>query len=203
MSSSQTVIIETGSFYCPQCHQETDYRLNEVTAYQLPDQAKPMYVECQRCHATFKHSMLNNDQHFDAAEFEAEYLLAIREVMLFMAQAGQSDDPDEIAKVLDIYRHLTGNDLDETVLNDELAHAADHQDELFALLDEIAPYLNHIGRVSVFEAAVFVAAANGEFDPNEQELAIKIAYAIGMDQHEILTTMDEIQHKKLKRYDRL
>lgn len=203
MNTSQTVIVETGSFFCPHCHQDTDYRLNEVTAFEQEDQANPMYVECQQCHSTYKHSILNNDQHFDPKEFEAEYLLAIREVMLFIAQAGQSNDPDEIAKLLDIYQHLTGKQMDETVLNDELAHAAEHQDELFALLDEIAPYLNHIGRVSVFEAAVYVAAANGEFDGKEQELAIKIAYAIGMDQQEILSTLDEIQQKKPTQYDRL
>lgn len=114
-------------------------------------------------------------------EFRESVKLAMVEMMLVDGAV----DETERRVVRELHATITGLELSEDELNEEIALAKSGQKDVLLTLGELAPYLNDQGKGMVITAALRVAAADGEFREEEKDLIRDIAAALGVGEDQL------------------
>ncbi len=176
---------EKGDFYCPICKSECAHRHKRVrrffTLYFIPCIPLDLlgeYVECQECDGTFDPAVLDHDPRDQQRQFKAKFHTAIRETMIQMVIADGVVEDSELEMVRTIYAGLTEEELDADELREECASSTPR--EIAEVVGSYAAGLNDRGKELVLNAAVQVAASDGDFSAEEQDLASEIAKALEM-----------------------
>ena len=176
---------EKGDFYCPVCKGDCAFRHKRVrrffTLYFIPCIPLDLlgeYVECQSCSGTFDVEVKSFDPRAEQKRFEANFHRAIRETMVQMVIADGVVDDAELETVREIYAGLTKQALDAASLREECASA--QPQDMSQVVGRFAATLNDQGKEMVLNAAVQVAASDGDFASEEQDLAMEIAKALEM-----------------------
>jgi len=176
-----------GEFHCPQCGSHSPYDHKRVrrffTLYFIPliplDQLGE-YVECQRCRNTWNLEVLSYDPEAGAAEFQAEYHHAVKQVMIGLMLADGHMDDEEVGRITDIYERLTGSGISAAQVRSEAEQTDPDPERVIARMKEMAPRLNDHGKEMVIRAAFLVAAADGEFQEEEMRFIGSIGEAMEM-----------------------
>lgn len=169
-----------GEFYCPECNAARQYKQINVrrffTLYFIPIIPLDLlgtYVECQRCKGTYKPEVV----HYDPAKekqkqekFQAEYMMAIKNVMLSIMMADGVIETSEVKQLQDIYQKLTNKPIDEETIRREGKQRAQAGVPIKTYVAQIAPMLNLDGKLLIMRAALEIAAADGQFQPEEQQM---------------------------------
>jgi tellurite resistance protein len=177
-----------GSFHCPQCPGESrsfDHKRVRrfFTLYFVPLIPLDLvgeYVECQRCRGTFDPAVLGYDPEDDARAFQAEYMRAVRRVMIQMSLADGHADHSELEAIREYYGRLTGQDLSRADIDAEVNEIRRDARGISEALLPLAPNLNDSGKELVLRAAIMVASADGHFDEHEWTAIAAIGGALGM-----------------------
>lgn len=111
-----------------------------------------------------------------AAEFREAVRLAAVEVMLADGTAGD----EEIGVVREVYAGIAGLELSEEILQADIERAQSGQLDISIVLGELSPYLTDQGKALVMQAALAVAGADGEIQPEEELILGNIAAAVGL-----------------------
>lgn len=176
-----------GSFHCPSCSSAQDYALKRVrrffTFYFIP--IIPLdklgeYVECLACKDTYKTSVLESDPAQNSRALEAEYHQAVKSVMIHMLLADGVVDDNEVKTAANIYRSVAGKSLEEQELRDDIAAVQSSREDLAETLRGLQGSLNDEGKEMALKAALYVAMADGEFQPEEKALLADIGANLGM-----------------------
>ena len=182
-----TTTPEKGNFHCPSCSATQNYALKRVrrffTLYFIP--VIPLdklgeYVECLSCKDTYKSNVLEYDPQRNAQETEAEYHRAIKEVMIHMLLADGVVDDAEVKTAADIYQKIAGKPVGEEALRGEIARVQSSGEPMSERLSRLQGSLNDEGKELVLKAALYVAMADGEFQPEEQALLADAGASLGM-----------------------
>jgi tellurite resistance protein len=194
-----TTTPESGQFFCPTCGSGATFRWRRVrrffTLYFIP--VIPLdrlgeYIECQGCRGTFQIGVLEFDPAKAAGEVEAQYQTGVRRVMIAMLLADGVIEDSEVAAIRSIFHELTGRDLGEAVVRQEIAEIQGSGAEVKQVLAGLAGMLNDHGKEKVIEAAYLVASADGEFHESEQALIVQVADVLGVSKAHLkglLTTL--------------
>ena len=173
-----------GMFHCPRCGAQS-YKHKRVrrffTLYFVPLVPLDLlgeYVECQGCYSTWDPEILGVQREDEA--FAAEFELAIRRVMVLMMLADGVVDDDEVDTIKQIYAQLAESELTDAQVADEIAAAERDGVGLDAYLGALVARLNDSGKELVVRAAWMVAAADGQFSPEEQALLKQIGDVLEM-----------------------
>ncbi|MEE8435557.1 MAG: TerB family tellurite resistance protein [bacterium] len=190
-----TTTPETGQFFCPSC--ETDrifYRKvvrNWFTLYFIP--LIPLgrageYVECDLCLKTYEAEVLSLDRvQFEAenAEFQAEFQKALQDVMILIMLADGKELADEKEMILSIYSTLSGEDLDEDKLRQNVDRVKAENLTMPECLKKYSGVLNGEGKELVYKAALMVAVSDGEYHEDEEKMMKAIARDLDISKSEV------------------
>ena len=110
-----TTTDESGSFFCPRCHDERAYDAKKVRRFftlffipVIPLDLIGEYVECGQCKGTYETSVLTYDPREREREVQAEFQKAIRRLMIHMLLADGTVDDAELVTAAKIYEELSG-----------------------------------------------------------------------------------------------
>lgn len=190
---------DTSEFFCPSCAATQPYKHKRVRRFftlyfipMIPLDLVGEYVECQQCRGTFRLEVLDYDSESVAEEFEAEFHIAVRCVMVRMMLADGAIDDKEVEIIRQIYGQLTNRDIPPAAVLAEAESASADQRGVEAFLSPIAGNLNDEGKEMVVQGAFLVAAADGEFHDDEKTLLASIGHALGMSDahlHGVISSM--------------
>lgn len=123
-----------------------------------------------------------------ATEYEGAIRLAMLHVMLC---DGRVTD-EEVATIATVYRHMTGKDLSQNVIRAQAEAVQSQREDLLRSLMELAPHLDETGKELVVKAALMVAMADGEVDPEEQTLITTIAGTLELSDSQLQNVIGEL-----------
>ena len=176
-----------GDFDCPTCQGSAPYKHKRVrrffTLYFIP--LIPLdklgeYVECGSCGGTYEPAVLDHDFRAEAAAFDAEVQKVLRRVMVALMLADGVEDAQEVATIRRVYGEFSGSQLSEEDVRREVAAARTDGRSVIDYLTAIAGALNDQGKELVMQAALNVAAADGNVGAEEEQLIQQIGAALGM-----------------------
>jgi len=190
-----------GRFHCPACG-ESAYKHQKVRRWftlfwipMIPLDLAGEYVECGKCYGTFDLAVLSYDPAAEKAKFEAVFHPAVRRTMVKMCLADGVVDPAEVEVIRDIYSKLTGVELSEDDVREEIAEAMTDTKTVQQYLSAGIGMFNLKAKELILKAAFFVAAADGEFQEEEQKLLHNIGAALQMTKTQYQTVMDGLLGK--------
>lgn len=194
----RSTLVSSGAFQCPVCAAEREYVQRRVqdwgvlfTLPIVPRTVLAEYVECAACLRTFPVDVLSSTS--DTAEIEASYLRAIRRVMVRMMMADGVIDPGELIAIREVYRDLTGYDVDAETL---LREADEAQGDPRVLLDSIEDLLHHLnepGREYVLEAAYRVAMGDHVLQESERAFLVVLTEALDLPAEVVESVLDRVR----------
>lgn len=186
-TKSVTTTPEKGEFHCPYCDIKNAFRQRKVRQFfhlyfipLIPLKQLGEYVECQKCKNTFNTGVKDYDPAAIAAQFEAEYHNAIKQVMIHILLADGVIEDSEVDSVSEVYNKLTGNKLGVRSVHEEIARVKNSNESLSECLLKLQGTLNDEGKETVIRSAMMIALADGEFQQEEQDLIQQIGKDIGM-----------------------
>ena len=182
-----TYSVNKGDFYCPSCQSLRPYKQQRVRRFftlyfipLIPLDIHGEYIECQQCGNTYDEEVLNFDPQAGEVEFEAEFHQAIKRMMVAMMIADGTIEDSELEVIQNVYQKLTGIDLPQEVLGEEIRQTKVEGRDVTNTLAEIAGNLNDAGKEMVVKAAFLVAIADGEIQDEEKELISQIGHSLQM-----------------------
>lgn len=187
-TTTKPATTDTGQFFCPQCQSRRSYERKTVKRYGtlyfiplLPLGEKGEYVECSECQGTFVTRVLEQDPNTASRDFEAQFHKGIRAVMVQMMMADGAIDDSEIETARQIYRRATGTELSESTLRSEAKSLGwRSESKLLESLSSLSGALNAHGKEMIVKVALWIAAADGRFEDEEQSLLFRIGEAMDM-----------------------
>lgn len=180
-----TTTPEKGTFYCPQCASTQPYNYKRVrrffTLYFIP--LIPLdklgeYIECPTCQGTFDVSILDYDPASETQQIEAFFFIAVKQVMIAMLLADGVIDDEEVKMLQSHYREITGTEIPEDELREEIAVVHASGSSAIEMVQNIVPHLNNSGKETVMRAAYAIAAADGRIDESEQVFFAELGKAL-------------------------
>jgi DnaJ-domain-containing protein 1 len=187
-----------GQFHCPSCG-ESAYRHKKVRRWftlffipVIPLDLAGEYVECGKCYGTYELAVLSYDPAAEAAQFEAAFHIAIRRTMVKMCLADGVVDPEEVATIREIYSKIAGVELSEDDVREEIAEAMTDTRSVQQYLQAGIGMFNLHAKELILKAAFFVAAADGEFQEEEQKLLNNIGAALQMTKSQYQAVIDKL-----------
>ena len=187
-----TTTPETGEFFCPTCERRTSYGRKRVrrffTLYFIPVIPLDMlgeYIECVSCKDTYNDNVLNYVPDEQQQRIEAEYLIAIKKVMIHMLLADGVIADEEVESVRNIYQQVVGIELTTGQVHEEIETVKKSNEQLSHYVVNLQAVLNDQGKETVLKAALFVAYSDGEFHAQEQALIAEIGVQLGMSKTHI------------------
>ena len=188
-----------GEVSCPNCQSQRAYSHQRVrrffTLYFIPTIPLDLhgeYIECQRCDNAYDLEVLNLDPQAGNAEFEAEFHQAIKRTMVAMMIADGAIEDSELEVIQGVYQNLTGIDLSNEVLEEEIRQAKGEGRDVTNTLADIVGYLNNAGKEMVIKAAFLIAVADGEIQDEEELLIGQIARSLEMSNAHLQGVLDSM-----------
>lgn len=137
------------------------------------------YVECGGCRGTYKPAVLDYDPSKAEAKDEAEFLSAMRRVMVLMMLADGVVDEGEIKTIQEVFgkiakRTISRDEVEKEIAAAKAAGGAGVED----YCKKMTGFLNDSGKEMVVRAAFLVAAADGKFEEEEKSLLSRIAKSL-------------------------
>jgi uncharacterized tellurite resistance protein B-like protein len=190
----------SGDFNCPICAGPQKFEQKRVrrffTLYFIPlfpTSTLGEYVECGSCQGTFDPEILNYDPSADTQQTEALFMIAVKQMMIAVCLADGVIDDNEVTQIQAIYERLTGANVSEKDLREEIDEISKNGAPLFELIDNLVGQLNDNGKETAMRSAYLIAAADGHVDDEEMALIRKIAERMGMSQSHLTGVIASLQ----------
>lgn len=191
-----TTTIETGEFYCMRCTSRQPYALKTARpqspswfARIFGEGDTTRFVECQTCGATAVPAVL---QVADSSA-DADYLKGIRRVAIQMMAVDGSIEDAEVGAIREMYRQVTGRDLDAATIREEAGRVSERSvDELAEFLSDLAEGMSDRGKELILKTAFWVVAADAAFEESEASFIYRVGGALGVSAADVRVLMDRM-----------
>ncbi len=192
---------ERGTFNCPQCASVQNYNLKRVrrffTLYFIP--VIPLdklgeYVECPTCQGTYDLQILEYDPSKEGLQIEAFFFIAVKQVMIAVLLADGIIDDDEVKMLQDQYQQLTGAEIPEEELREEIAVIQASGSSAMELVANVVPQLNDSGKETVIRAAYAIAKADGVVDETEMQMIAQVGETLQLSAAHLRGILAEISN---------
>jgi tellurite resistance protein len=186
-SKGRTSTQATGDFYCSECSDYRPYGHKVVkkwfTLYFIP--VFPMstlgeYIECNSCNSTFKMNALDYDPKAQQEQIQAIFALATRDIMIKIAMADGSIDPDEISTIERVYENVTKHSLTGNEITQRVEELTNDPQNIEVYASTMSGFLNDTGKEMVLRAAVAISKADGVVDSSEIEILHRLADSLDL-----------------------
>ena len=179
-------LLDKGSFNCPQCQSNTPFEKRRARSWfhlywipLIPLETFPNYVECKRCKATFVEGVLEATG-ADSEQIRAEFETATLQILARMAWADGIIEPAERDAIFDIVNKICAKEFSREDVDAEIAAAENSIDDALSVSTRVGKMLNDQGRELILEAVFHIAASDGDFAREEQEMLMEIGAGLGL-----------------------
>jgi tellurite resistance protein len=187
-SRGVTLTSASGTFVCPGCGgTQQPYQHKTVRRFftlyfvpLIPLDKLGEYIECQRCHNTYKVEVLNFNPAVEQAKAQKELVEHVKRIMIVTALADGEADDAELEAIRDFYRELSGVTLTPADLQREVALARQAKITPADYARRFAANLNEHGKEMVIKAVHSVLAAGGELGENEHDILNELGGALNL-----------------------
>lgn len=169
-----------GQFHCPNEGGDRHYRLVEARKWftlfwipMIPLDVLGEYVECKSCGATYDPAVRDLPT---TAQIEDTLTTALRHIVVEMIKADGYVDRQERRAALDVMQRFVSRPYNEADLQRDLVELEPGGNAVSAA----AGLLNEHGKESVLQAALLLAAADGEIVDEEVQAVLEIGRELGM-----------------------
>ena len=195
-----TSTVKEGSFYCPQCNNNQNYRHRKVRKFftlyfipLIPLESAGEYVECRNCKGTFIPRIL--EQGLQNDEFMALYEEAMRYSVIKMMLADGFIDENEKKIVLDIINRFGNNDIDAIQLENLIREIQKDTKSVTYYLKQISGSLNEHGKETIIKCALHVALSDSDFDESEKQMIMEMGAALEMSSSHLKGIFSALLHE--------
>lgn len=177
--------LDHGTFGCPQCRQDRDFK--KLRAKQwfhlyfipiIPLKEYPPYVECQSCNATFVEGVLNANANSD--QIRAEFETATMKILTRMAWADGVIEPEEKDAIFTTVNSICAREFSRHDVEEAIRDAKDSPEDALAVATQVGNMLNDDGKELIIQAVYLIAASDGDFAREEQEMILEIGAGLGL-----------------------
>lgn len=182
-----TLTGEKGDFHCPQCGPHNSFKIKKVrrffTLYFIPIIPLDLlgeYLECSTCQGTFNTEVRDYDPSKAQEQIQAVYMVAMKQAMICTLLADGVIDDEEVKAVQEIFEELSGIQVTEDDLREEIMGIQRQGEDALELLSTIGQELNDSGKEKVIVSVHRIAAADGHVDESEIEYIHQLGQAMGM-----------------------
>lgn len=180
-------LLDKGTFSCPQCQNAVSYEKRRAKNWfhlyfipVIPLKEYPPYVECKSCSATFVEGVLNAGSQADSEAIRAEFEVAALEILARMALADNVVEPEEIEEILSVVNSICAREYNRDDVLRAIDAAKGNPEDALAIATRVGHTLNDAGKETVLRAVFLVAAADGDFAKEEQEMLLEIGAGLGL-----------------------
>lgn len=180
-------LLDRGSFNCPSCQAENNFEKRRARQWfhlyfipLIPLNTYPAYVECKGCKATFVEGVLNADTGASSEGIRAEFETASLKILARMAWADGVIAPEEIEEIYQVVNALCAREFSRADVEAEIADAENSLDDALAVATRVGNLLNDEGKEVILSSVYRVAAADGDFPKEEQEMMLEIGAGLGL-----------------------
>lgn len=182
-----TSSLAKGLFHCPQCEQQRSYDHKKVRRFftlyfipLIPLENLGEYVECQFCKGTYKEEVLRYDPRAQEEAFRQAFDYALQRSLVLTMLADGSAQEVELQALASLYRNHAGRALSPQDIQAMIDKAIGDARPLAQHLGPLAAQLNSAGKEQLLTAAVRMAAADGDLQPQELDTLEAMAGALGV-----------------------
>ena len=136
--------------------------------------------------------MLNYDPAAEVQQIQAFFFIAVKQVMIAMLLADGVIDDEEVKMLQTIYQEMTGTQIPEDELREEIAVINAGGSTAVDLVTGLAPQLNDSGKETVMRAAYSIAAADGHVDASEQAYLTQIGKALELSPAHVTGILQQV-----------
>lgn len=186
-TTSTRKLLDRGTFHCPQCQQDTPFEKRRARSWfhlywipLIPLQTYPNYVECKNCKATFVEGVLNGNTGADSDQIRAEFETATLKILVRMAWADGVIEPEEIDAIDEIVNKICAKEISRAEIEAEIRDAKDSLEDALAVAQRVGNMLNDSGKELILNAVFQIAASDGDFAKEEQEMLLEIGAGLGL-----------------------
>lgn len=186
-TKSTRKLLDQGSFNCPQCQNDSPFEKRRARSWFhlyfipiIPLKTYPNYVECKGCKATFVEGVLNADTGAASDGIRAEFETASVMILARMAWADGKIEMQEIQAIYETVNALCVREFSREEIEAEIDKAEDSHEDALAVATRVGHLLNDEGKELILEAVFRVAAADGDFAKEENEMLLEIGAGLGL-----------------------
>ncbi len=174
-----------GSFHCPTCSTDTNYRVRIarefLTVYfipLIPLGMRGQYVECSRCKGQFDVRVLSLDPKQLQAQRQREAHTHIMRVLVLLMIADGSVDDAELEALQQFLQRVTGEQVTRQQLAGEIAVAQRARIDALSYTSAIRSKLDRQQCELLAEGAFLVNSASGEIGERQTKLLAQLPAAL-------------------------
>ena len=177
--------LDSGTFGCPQCQQQRDFLKRRAKQWfhlyfipVIPLKTYPPYVECRTCDATFIEGVL--DQNSNRGDVRAEFEKATMKILARMAWADGIIEPEEKDAIFDVVNKICAKEFSRHDVEEAIRDAKDSPEDALAVATQVGNMLNDSGKEMIVQSVFLIAASDGDFAKEEQEMILEIGAGLGL-----------------------
>lgn len=178
-------LLDSGTFNCPQCQDTRNFEKRRAKQWfhlyfipLIPLKEYPPYVECKSCNATFVEGVLNESA--DSDLIRAEFEIATLKILTRMAWADGVIEKEEEDAIFDIVNRICAKEFSRADVDAALLSAKDSPEDALAVATQVGNMLNDGGKEMIVQAVYLIAASDGDFAREEQDLLLEIGAGLGL-----------------------
>lgn len=190
--------LDSGTFDCPQCRVSRNFDKRRAKQWfhlyfipLIPLKEFPPYVECKTCNATFVEGVLN--QNADSPSIRAEFETATLKILARMAWADGVIEPEETEAIFDIVNRICAREFSRHDVDEAIRDAKDSPEDALAVAVQVGNMLNDSGKEMIVQSVYLIAASDGDFAKEEQEMILEIGAGLGLRPAYIKGILSEMQ----------
>lgn len=185
-TTSTRKLLDKGEFDCPQCQQTTLFEKRRARSWfhlywipLIPMKTYPNYVECKSCKATFVEGVLDQTN-ANSEQIRAEFETGALKILARMAWADGVIEQSEVDAIYDIVNKIAARDFTPDDVVKAINEAENSLEDALAVATRVGQLLNDQGREVILQAVYQIAAADGDFAQEEQEMLLEIGAGLGL-----------------------
>ena len=180
-------LLDQGSFDCPQCRQTANFEKRRARKWFhlyfipiIPLETFPPYVECKSCKGTFVEGVLNASTGAASDAIRAEFETAALAILVRMAWADGKIEPEEVDAIEHVVNLMCARDFARAEVEAEIETARDSLDDALSVATRAGNMLNDEGKEMIVNAVFHIAAADGVFSREEEDMILEIGAGLGL-----------------------
>lgn len=198
-------LLDQGTFDCPNCRSNTNFEVRRAKQWFhlyfipiIPLNTYPPYVECRSCQATFVEEVLNAGTGADSQNIRAEFETATLKILARMAWADGIIEESEVAEIYKVVNSICAKEFSMDDIEAEIRDAENNPEDALAIATRVGNLVNESGKELIIQAVYLIAAADGVFAKEEQEMILEVGAGLGLRPAHVRGLLMELQEQAQK-----
>lgn len=179
--------VQTGTFFCPVCQQQTNYKQITNRNYAhlffipiFPIGGSEEYVECQRCGTPFGIEVLSRQPRPEQGPSLGGYNELALACMELVAAADAAISTREVQTIAQLYKQVSDQDVDGDWVRRDGEWWRSRPDQVYAAAARLAPGLDRERKETLLRVLILTAFSDNQPQQSEYDCLAQIAQSLGI-----------------------